>query len=254
VGGNLVKWHPCLLAEVSPHDGPAPVADAYPVKGNNNLAHLNLSIDYPTPTGSSSFMSAVAAGSRHKKGVDAFLIDRSRVPVDYMVIVQAPDLDLMRLWMDIIQSGKGLKSIRPLGEDYPPEKDSGEEDLDSLLKRLGSCQVTLLDRARLAIRCKDDCVFVIHAPARTRVEMLCMDRDKYIREGIRIGKHQGKDALMIDHPASAVSLPLRLAAGQYIPIFVGMERHGEQTATRGTIRVSQLRGDGEVSPGYEIEG
>ncbi|MBK9042923.1 MAG: S8 family serine peptidase [Saprospiraceae bacterium] len=45
VGGVNVNWHPCLLAEVSPHDGFVPTGNN--VWDNNNLAQKNIHIIYP---------------------------------------------------------------------------------------------------------------------------------------------------------------------------------------------------------------
>ena len=42
VGGAPVHWHPCLLAEITPHDGPA--ATGTHVWDDNNLAQKNISI------------------------------------------------------------------------------------------------------------------------------------------------------------------------------------------------------------------
>lgn len=42
IGGTPVKWHPCLLAEVTPHDGPLPTGNH--VWDDNNLAQKNISI------------------------------------------------------------------------------------------------------------------------------------------------------------------------------------------------------------------
>lgn len=48
VGGVTVTWHPCLLVEVTPHDGFTPTGSH--VWENNNLAQKNLSIVYPDDT------------------------------------------------------------------------------------------------------------------------------------------------------------------------------------------------------------
>jgi subtilisin family serine protease len=221
MNGIKVRWHPCLLAEVSPHDGPAPVANAYPVKGNNNLAHRNIAIDYPSSGSSySSFLAAVVAGSRRAKGLYALLIDRTRVPPEYTVVVHTPDEGLMREWMKRIKSGKGLGLFRSLGELNLPGREREDKDLEHLL--------------------------IKNKSVRDRLSPMC--------GGARIGEFEGRKVLIIDHMTSSISLPMKLAAGRFIPVLIGMERPGEQPFTRGTIRVSQIRADGKVSTGYEIEG
>ncbi len=47
VGGTVVAWHPCLLAEISPHDG-VPRSGIH-IWDDNNLAQRNISIIYPPP-------------------------------------------------------------------------------------------------------------------------------------------------------------------------------------------------------------
>ena len=42
--GMMVNWHPCMLVEISPHDGPFPTGTAADVADNNNLAQKNLTI------------------------------------------------------------------------------------------------------------------------------------------------------------------------------------------------------------------
>ena len=53
VGGTDVTWHPCLLVEISPHDGFTPPGNH--VWENNNLAQKNISITYPDDAGDFAF-------------------------------------------------------------------------------------------------------------------------------------------------------------------------------------------------------
>lgn len=48
VNGTNVTWHPCLLVEITPHDGFTPPGNH--VWENNNLAQKNISISYPDST------------------------------------------------------------------------------------------------------------------------------------------------------------------------------------------------------------
>ncbi len=64
VGGILVNWHPCLLVEVSPHDGFA--ATGNHVWDDNNLAQKNISINYGDSTDNASF---VMLGNEIRNGV-----------------------------------------------------------------------------------------------------------------------------------------------------------------------------------------
>ncbi len=65
VDGTTVSWHPCLLVEISPHDGPT--ASGPNVWDSNNIAQKNLSIVYPeVGPGDDDFASFGAVGTRDK--------------------------------------------------------------------------------------------------------------------------------------------------------------------------------------------
>ncbi len=252
VGGSTVHWHPCLLAEAAPHDGPAVITGlAYPVKGDNNIAHRNITIDYPSMGGSLGAMSGIVAGTRSADGVDALVVDLNAVPAGVSLVLKTPHRSVMKHWVDLIRSGKGVKGADPLGAPAPRDpggKDLTERDLPD------GCGVTLLTKARLAVRCCNDEILVIDAPEGTRLRTLCAEsRPKLTAETVSVGEHQGDTVIRIRHGAGAVALPLRLAANEWAPIFVGADPANETEALRGRIYVSQLRADGEVSAGYEIE-
>jgi hypothetical protein len=65
VSGIEVTWHPCLYAEVSPHDGFVPTGNH--VWDNNNLAQKNISINYPGDSGDNA--SIVMVGKAFKSEV-----------------------------------------------------------------------------------------------------------------------------------------------------------------------------------------
>ncbi len=173
VDGEDVNWHPCLLGEVSPHDGPAPAGSGYPVRRNNNIAQRNLSIGYPGGSSRWWFMSAVFAGTRNRTGTDSIVIDRSRVPPECAVIVRAVDPKLMGRW-----------------------KESGKD--------------------------------------------------------VRLVERRKQKVLLIANGKTPVKLPLRLPGGKFAQLLVGIEHCDKKKTPDGTVRVSQIRRDGEVSPGYEI--
>ena len=79
VGGATVHWHPCLLVEASPHDGPAPVGGlSVPVQGNNNIAQRNIKIINVGDASADLFV-GVIAGTRDGAGVDALIVDSTRL-------------------------------------------------------------------------------------------------------------------------------------------------------------------------------
>lgn len=251
VGGVNVAWHPCLLAEVSPHDGPAPAGATFDVKRDNNLAHKNITIEDPGDTGNDLAV-GVAAGTSDAVGVDAIVIDRSLLPADYKVFVRIADQRHMRNWVTLLKAGK-LAASEPLpGSIYEKIEEATERPDKPTTK--GSCTITLLDPTRIGIDCCDGNAIVINAPARTKIEMVF--RASAGRLGcpnLTLGTYQGQQVIFFEGGTQALELPLRLASGEFIPVVLGLARpHGKRA--RGTLKATQRRGDGELSPGYSIEG
>jgi hypothetical protein len=250
VGGVNVTWHPCLLAEVSPHDGPAPAGATFDVKRDNNLAHRNITIEDPGDTGGDLAV-GVVAGTSDAVGVDALIIDRSLLPADYKVFIRIADQRHMRNWVKLVQAGK-ITAAKPLpGSPYeePTTPEFPEEPAGK-----GGCTVTLLDPARLGIDCCDGNAMVIHAPARTKIELLCRPgADGLGRPKLTIGTYQGQEVIFFAGGSQAIEIPLRLAGGEFIPLILGIIRPPGKRAG-GTLKATQKRGDGELSPGYSVEG
>ncbi|WP_164234315.1 S8 family serine peptidase [Microbacterium hydrocarbonoxydans] len=65
IGGSPVKWHPCLLAEVTPHDGPLPTGNH--VWDDNNLAQKNIAI-VDADTGGGDFATGFVIGQDINRG------------------------------------------------------------------------------------------------------------------------------------------------------------------------------------------
>ena len=63
VNGVTVKWHPCLLLDVVPHDGPLPSGATFDVKRDNNIAQRNIDILEPGEMEAPSMMVAGASDS-----------------------------------------------------------------------------------------------------------------------------------------------------------------------------------------------
>jgi len=250
VGGVNVTWHPCILAEVSPHDGPAPSGATFDVKRDNNLAHRNISID---DTGDSDeFAVGVVAGTSDAIGVDAIIIDRSMLPADYRVFVKTADDRHMRHWIELMEAGK-LSACEPLpGSIF--EKPEQKPEWPQKPSEEGHCMVTLLDPARISINCCDGDALVINAPARTQIETLCRVSENALGQPkLGLGKYQNQQVIFFDGGSQALKLPLRLASNEFIPIVLGLARpHGRRNS--GMLKATQLRADGELSPGYTVGG
>lgn len=251
VGGVNVKWHPCLLAEVSPHDGPAPAGATFDVKRDNNLAHRNITIEDSEDT-ADDFAVGVAAGTSDAVGVDAVIIDRSLLPADYKVFIRIADERHMSNWVKLLKAGKIVASEPLPGSTYEKPEPTPEWP-DKPIKK-GGCTITLLDPARIGIDCCDGNALMINAPARTKIEMLCRaGADGLGRPKLTLGTYQGQEVIFFEGGSHALEFPLRLASREFIPVVLGLARpHGKRAS--GALKVTQRRGDGELSPGYSIEG
>ncbi len=72
-------------------------------------------------------------------------------------------------------------------------------------------------------------------------------------KGVELNEFYKQKALSIGADISTVALPLRLKEKEYIPIIIGITRpKAEEPTIKGSVRISQIRGDGQISPGYEI--
>jgi hypothetical protein len=248
IGGSTVHWHPCLLLEAAPHDGPPVVAGlAYPVTGDNNLAQRNISVNYPANIKKNS-LTFVGAGTRAAAGVDGLVVDRSQVPPHVRVIVKSPDSNLMKYWIDYVQYGRGFVKTGPLGA--TPKKHTIEVTNEPPVKGIG---VTLLEKTRIAVHSEGN-VLVIEAAAKTHLTMFPggNSSEKTLKGDIGIGTYEGETVLFIEQGAGSVILPMRLAANEWAPIFVGSDLQNTTQESYGRIFLSQIRGDGDLSGGYTI--
>lgn len=72
LAGTNVTWHPCLLVEVSPHDGFTPTGTH--VWQNNNLAQKNISVSYPDSTSGDFAFAGVAGNLKNRSKFIGFEI------------------------------------------------------------------------------------------------------------------------------------------------------------------------------------
>ncbi len=224
---------------------------AYPVKGDNNIAHRNISIDYPATGGSAGLMTAVVAGTRTAAGVDSFVIDRTAVPPDVELLIGTPDTRVLKSWVEQAESGTGILPVDPLGVQRPTRLDYDQVEIGE--SGDVRCAITLLDPARVAVRCCDGNTLLIEAVRNTRIALLCHPGGRPILRGdVYVGEWQDRTVLRVKHGVGAIALPLRLAAGQWVPIFVGTDQPNATDTPQGRILISQIRGDGVVAPGYEL--
>ena len=77
VGGT--SWHPCLLAEVSPHTGPTPSGNL--VIDNSNLGQRNITIDYTEDSTSDDYeATGVIGNSEDKSTMKRLVLHKGKLP------------------------------------------------------------------------------------------------------------------------------------------------------------------------------
>jgi subtilisin family serine protease len=225
VGGTTVTWHPCLLLEASPHDGPMPAGATFDIKRDNNIAQRNIAILEPGDPASDLFL-AIIAGTSAPAGVTDLVIDRSRLAPEADVFVRLAEPRLMEI---LVEHVKGLEPVEPAPGRQP-------------------CDIRLLTPARVAVDCCDEKTLVITAPAGTRFTLLCAPGPG--AGALRLGTHQDLQVVQVGDSSALVELPLRLAQGEFTPVLIAAPPHAG--GSRGELRLTQRRGDGELSAGFTV--
>lgn len=91
--GGTVHWHPCLLVEVTPHDGPTPTGNH--VWDDNNIAQKNITI-IGTDAGSDFAMATVVGSQQNASRYLLLEINRGKLPRDVRLHVDLLDPVLRR--------------------------------------------------------------------------------------------------------------------------------------------------------------
>jgi hypothetical protein len=206
VSGTTVRWHPCLLVDASPHDGPPALGGlAVPVQGNNNIAQRNIAID-PPGSGDADLFVGMIAGTRLDVGVASLVVDASELRGDAVIRLHLADPALMRRFIaGAIAVGKGGVGGQAGG--YGDPNAPGQEK--------GRCGVTVETRTRLRFEC-GGCVVVVEAAPGSRILSGCGGEG---RGPVRIVEtvHQGIPAVEIRNLAGGWRSPCASRAGPSPP-------------------------------------
>jgi hypothetical protein len=100
IGGMTVHWHPCLLVEVSPQDGP-PATGSH-VWDSNNLGQKNITIIY-TDAGGEFAAGFVLGDLFSKSDLLRLEVDRGRVPGHVQLYVDLVDPKLTKWLREYVQ-------------------------------------------------------------------------------------------------------------------------------------------------------
>jgi hypothetical protein len=226
VGGVTARWHPCLLVEASPHDGPDPIGGlSVPVEGNNNIAQRNIHIDNAGDADADMFVGMIA-GTRDDAGVATLLVDASRLRGATAIRLHVADEAVMERLVSGAQRAvqEHLVPVRP-----------GEE---------ACCAVVVERRTRLRVEC-GECNVVIEAAPESRIFSGGCEPTSPVTT--TVVRQPGVYIMEIRGLRGQIELPMRLAGGQFVPLFASVVGPG-----LGDLRITQRRGDGMLSPGYGI--
>jgi hypothetical protein len=223
VGMTSVHWHPCLLIEISPQDGP--LATGMHVWDNNNLAQKNVSIVYADADGM--FRSALVVGNLMSRSeVIELLIDRTLVPQEVRLYVDVLDPRVKRTLTTL---------IRESGHDNAP---------------CPPTEVVLLEEARVRVTsagggrcCPSETVVTLPALSHLTVDGAA-GRKRCL--GLSIGWAEGREVFYLDS-RDIVRVPLTTGAGVLVPIAIGGVVLKGVGAGEYLVGVTQVAADGSTS-------
>ena len=154
VGGATVFWHPCLLLEVSPHDGPAMDTSVTAVRGSNNLAQRNIAIDDIQPDADGKWFGMVA-GSSAPRGVSTLVVEGVGLTGRRRVRLSLLDERLMKEFAKAVKRLASVPQPKPKpGPGRPPirppaisVRESGKEAYVEIDGLAGSVELPLALRS-----------------------------------------------------------------------------------------------------------
>jgi hypothetical protein len=234
VGTLMVDWHPCLLLEVSPHDGPAVAPGVIAVRGDNNIAQRNLHI----ADVDSDAWAGIVIGSFDKVGIRSLVIDTRQIEGECEVILHIADEEAGALLR------RGLESAFMVRPDDCSERRPKQP-----------ISVLLHERTRLLIRGTEGepTLEVLAAPG---TELRLADNARLMTgtggqvdaPKVYSDTADGVVAAVIAELSGVLEIPLPLGAARFAPLAV--KTRGDW---RGELRITQRRGDTLLSTGYTIQ-
>lgn len=220
--GN-VTWHPCLLAEVTPHDGPNPTGNH--VWDSNNLAQKNITIVGTDAAPGTDFRFATVAGSLANRSECLTLeIIRGKLPKQVQLFVDLLD---RKLWEHLLQHETGGQTPAlthvPAATALQPLSASGLRIHPDLLRGLTAAPALRPDIGRFT--------------AAFRPEP---------RPGWRRGAYEGRPVLFLN-PQARVRLPVCAGAGRLAPLVIGGIVRDKVEPGEYEVILVQRGDDGQIS-------
>lgn len=239
IGTTTVTWHPCLLVECSPLDGPTTGGNH--VWDSNSLCQKNIEIVYADAA--TDFAAAMVLGNEENMSEYLILeIDRGYLPRE------------VKLYVDLINPA--LK--RRLRYGFQPEKEPAGEQLVEVTPERGS-EFKLAGGFRVAIEAEPTVApngggLALRSPAATRLEPMPAARLTRRTSGLKpftIGHHRGNEVVFCA-ARGKTQIPVYGGAGTLHPIVIG--GIAAKGARPGEYSVTVLQRDpyGQVTGSAEI--
>ncbi|WP_299602085.1 S8 family serine peptidase [uncultured Tateyamaria sp.] len=242
VSGSTVNWHPCLLLEASPHDGPvAASGSAIDIRRFNNICQRNITID--DATDSSSDLTGIIGGFMSGGRTRSLVVDASRFRQNERIILCLGDEKLMAQLLRTVKEGAVKSDLPPLGAveeapDKPEIKALGREFLGGITFRSEALmELELVDNRRLEM--------LVSPSTRFRLR----DQFERPRSAATISKYKGKEVVVL-RGGSVYELPVSAGERQLFPLMIGSP---EARGSGAELRITQRRSDGELAAGYAIQ-
>jgi len=196
VSGIDVHWHPCLLVQITPADGP--LASGNHVWDSNNLAQRNITIVGVDDDISDDFnVAAVIGNNNNSTRILELEIDRGKLP------------EGIRLYMQILNT-KAMEWIEQNQNQIAPARHE-------------CCELEILEDTDVVLNCTENKLIrkINMSLAKNSKIELCSGRttDKALGS-YKTGQYKGRKVLFLD-PKEKVRIPVYRGNSKFIPVIIG---------------------------------
>ena len=231
VSGVDVHWHPCLLVQITPQDGPA--STGVHVWDSNNLAQRNITIIGADDSTDDFAVATIVGNLQNSNRILDIEIDRGELPGGVRLYVQVADKRIME-WIEKNQYSDG-------------SRDNKE----------GCCELQFLNDTKASLRCvgeKGPVAFKMQLPGGS-VFHLCNcnndNNDNGDSGSFTIGNYKGKKVLFLDMQQK-IRIPILRAYSRLVPLIVGGIIDSKPEKGNYDITINQFDHKEVISGSYGI--
>ncbi|MBI4888976.1 MAG: S8 family serine peptidase [Acidobacteria bacterium] len=225
VAGATVHWHPCILAEVSPQDGPDPAGPH--VWDNNNLCQRNVTVSY-ADNADRAVASLIAGNLRNESAYLMLRVDRSHVPAGVEVYLQVVDRRATARLKRLVEAGF-------IEAGSPPT------------------EIVFLQPSRVSLEQEGGGTSVLTLPAQGRLALGSrVIRYSPQRNGFVLDKYRGRDVVRLATRGKAL-IPVLAGPGAQVPILIAAVGKRGQRPASFLLPVEQLDASGKLSGAAAVE-